>query len=80
MQEVVTNAIRHARASDLWIDIRTGTDGSLHFEACDDGPGAARVEMGNGLTGIAERVRELGGRVRFDGRTGFRVTAEVPAP
>ncbi|MDP9793681.1 signal transduction histidine kinase [Catenuloplanes nepalensis] len=80
VQEVVTNAIRHAHATELWIDIRTGDDGGIRFEAHDDGPGAARVVMGNGLTGIVERVRELGGHARFDGRTGFRVTAEVPAP
>ncbi len=80
VQEVVTNAIRHARATELWIDIRAADDGGVVFEAYDDGPGTDRVVMGNGLTGIAERVRELGGEARFDGRTGFRVTAEVPAP
>ncbi|GAB7039646.1 MULTISPECIES: sensor histidine kinase [Catenuloplanes] len=79
VQEVVTNAIRHAHATELWIDIRDD-DGGIRFEAYDDGPGTPRVVMGNGLTGIAERVRELGGHARFDGRTGFRVTAEVPAP
>ena len=36
--------------------------------------------MGNGLTGIAERVRELGGHARFEGHSGFRVVAQVPAP
>jgi signal transduction histidine kinase len=79
VQEVVTNAIRHARATDLWIDIRA-SGGGVVFEAYDNGPGTDPVVMGNGLTGIAERVRELGGEARFDGRTGFRVTAEVPAP
>jgi signal transduction histidine kinase len=80
VQEVVTNAIRHARATEVWIDIRTGGDGGIVFEAHDNGPGTDRVVMGHGLTGIAERVRALGGQARFDGRTGFRVTAEVPAP
>jgi signal transduction histidine kinase len=80
VQEVVTNAIRHARATELWIEIRRGDNGHIVFEAHDNGRGADRVVMGNGLTGIDERVRELGGSARFDGRTGFRVTAEVPAP
>ena len=84
MQEVVTNAIRHARATEVWIDIRTGEDGELLFAAYDNGPGTDRVVMGNGLTGIAERIRELGGSAEFagrvPGRSGFRVTAEVPAP
>jgi signal transduction histidine kinase len=79
VQEVVTNAIRHARATELWIDIRPA-GGGIVFEAHDNGPGTGRVVMGNGLTGIAERARELGGDARFDGRSGFRVTAQVPAP
>ncbi|HET6532003.1 MAG TPA: histidine kinase [Actinoplanes sp.] len=80
VQEVITNAIRHAHATEVWIEIRTGADGAIVFDAHDDGCGADRVVMGNGLTGIAERVRALGGHARFDGRTGFRVVAEVPAP
>lgn len=83
VQEVLTNAIRHGRATEVWIDIRTGPDGGLVFQAHDNGPGADRVVMGHGLTGIAERVEELGGRAEFVGRApdsrGFRVTAEVPA-
>jgi signal transduction histidine kinase len=83
LQEVVTNTIRHARASELWIDIRVSDDGGLVFSAYDNGPGTDRVVMGHGLTGIAERVHELGGRAQFSGRdeqAGFRVTATVPAP
>ncbi|WP_157930793.1 sensor histidine kinase [Glycomyces xiaoerkulensis] len=78
VQEVVTNAIRHAEASHLWIEI--GADGErVTFEARDDGVGARRVEMGNGLRGMAERLEARGGRVRFCGADGFRVRAEVPA-
>ncbi len=83
LQEVVTNTIRHAQASDVWIDIRVSDDGGLVFSAYDNGPGTDRVVMGHGLTGITERVHELGGRVQFSGRdeqAGFRVTAMVPAP
>jgi signal transduction histidine kinase len=80
VQEVVTNAIRHARADFVWIEIRIGDEGGIVFDARDDGRGADRVVMGHGLTGIDERVRELGGQARFEGRPGFRVVAEVPAP
>jgi signal transduction histidine kinase len=84
LQEVVTNAIRHARATELWVTVRTGKGGGLVFEAYDNGPGVDRIVMGNGLTGIAERVRELGGNTLFAGRVtkgaGFGVTASVPAP
>lgn len=78
VQEVVTNAIRHAGAENLWIDI--GAEGGLlTFEARDDGVGARTVEIGHGLRGMAERLAALGGKVRFCGDDGFRVRAEVPA-
>ena len=80
VQEVVTNSIRHARAEHVWIDIARSPEGGIVFEAYDDGHGADRLVMGHGLTGISERVRELGGHARFDGDRGFRVVAEVPAP
>ncbi|WP_091039345.1 sensor histidine kinase [Glycomyces harbinensis] len=78
VQEVVTNAIRHARAENLWIDI-VSEDGRLAFEARDDGVGAREVVVGNGLRGMAERLESLGGTVRFSGADGFSVRAEVPA-
>ncbi len=77
-QEVITNAIRHSHAANLWIEVAAEGD-ALVFEARDDGVGAAEVVLGNGLRGIAERVEALGGTVDFRGRDGFRVRAEVPA-
>ncbi|GAB3235747.1 hypothetical protein GCM10027447_33610 [Glycomyces halotolerans] len=78
VQEVVTNAIRHAEAANLWITI--GVDGGeVVFEARDDGIGARAVTMGHGLRGMTERLESLGGKVRFSGKDGFRVRAEVPS-
>jgi hypothetical protein len=51
------------------------------LEARDDGHGVRRLELGNGLTGMSERVEHRGGEIRFDpgaGR-GFGVTARIPA-
>jgi signal transduction histidine kinase len=77
-QETVTNALRHAEARELWIDItREGQE--IVFTASDDGRGARDVVPGNGLKGLAERVEALGGSVDVDGGNGFRVTARVPA-
>jgi signal transduction histidine kinase len=78
VQEVVTNAIRHADAAHLWIAISVRGD-TIVFEARDDGLGARDFAIGNGLRGMAERVEALGGEVRFSGGDGFRVRAEVPA-
>ena len=78
VQEIVTNAIRHADATELTITV-DARDGTVRLVALDDGRGAYRVEPGNGLRGLTERVRAHGGSVRLDGRSGFRVEVELAA-
>jgi len=77
VQEALTNAIRHSEAAALDVAV-TADDGRVRLVAQDDGRGAARVEPGNGLRGLEERVRAAGGTVRLDGRSGFRVEVELP--
>ncbi|MFD1860187.1 two-component sensor histidine kinase [Aeromicrobium camelliae] len=78
VQEVVTNALRHAEAQELWVRVeRDGT--RVHLSAADDGRGAPEISPGNGLRGLAERFEALGGGVEYDGTRGFRVRAWVPA-
>ncbi|MGI8574353.1 MAG: sensor histidine kinase [Egibacteraceae bacterium] len=82
VQEIVTNAVRHADADHLWIRLAATEGGGTRLEARDDGRGVAALRPGNGLTGIRERIEQLGGEVAFEvgpGR-GFLVVAEVPAP
>jgi signal transduction histidine kinase len=79
VQEVVTNARRHAGARNVWIRISAGEDG-LELDARDDGRGAETVECGHGLNGMRERFEEHGGRAEFraaPGR-GFEVRAFLP--
>jgi signal transduction histidine kinase len=76
VQEALTNAIRHAEATVLDVTV-TAEEGRVRLVAQDDGWGAARVEPGNGLRGIEERVRAAGGTVRLDGKSGFRVEVEL---
>ena len=79
VQEIVTNAIRHAAAEHLWIRVRLGTEGLL-IEARDDGRGVAHVRPGNGLNGMRERLEQAGGRLEIASTpgTGFAVTAVLP--
>jgi signal transduction histidine kinase len=80
VQELTTNALRHAGAQRLTVRVVADDDGVV-LEARDDGRGVQRLELGNGLTGMAERVEHRGGEIRFDpgaGR-GFGVTARIPA-
>lgn len=79
-QEAVTNTIRHSEAENLWITVAAGETGDIALTATDDGHGTPLLRLGNGLTGLRERVEQLGGAVSIDSRPGFRISAEVPAP
>ncbi len=76
VQEIVTNTIRHADATELTVDVDADGD-RTRVVAQDDGRGTYRVEPGNGLRGLSERVEAYGGSVRVDGRSGFRVEIEL---
>jgi len=81
VQEIVTNAVKHARAENLWIEMAI-RDGILELRARDDGRGAGQVHEGQGLTGMRERLQECGGRleVHAEPRRGFHLTAVMPLP
>jgi signal transduction histidine kinase len=78
-QEIVTNAMRHARAENLWLGVRR-SNGSIEIHARDDGRGASAVESGHGLAGMRERFEQRGGTLSVEtapGR-GFAITAVLP--
>ena len=80
VQEIVTNAMRHSGAATLTIDV-SAAGGTIALHARDDGRGAGVIEIGNGLRGMQERSRELGGSldVRSQPGRGFEVRMELPA-
>ena len=79
-QEIVTNAVRHSAAQNLWIVIRR-RDGLVQIAAHDDGRGSDDMPGGFGLRGMRERMERAGGGVRIDTQPGqgFDVTAWLPA-
>jgi signal transduction histidine kinase len=87
VQEAVTNIARHSGATHARVSVAR-SDGTLVLEVADDGrgaaagAGAAARPPGNGLQGMGERARALGGTFEAkDGPTGgFTVCARMPAP
>jgi len=79
-QEIITNSVRHARAANLWIGLVQDTDG-VALTARDDGRGVANVEAGNGLHGMEERLRQVGGELKIKSSpgAGFSLHAWIPA-
>lgn len=84
VQEALTNVIRHADASRVWIDLRYES-GALRLSIVDDGVGVGpgpTVGTGSGIAGMRERATALGGELAAGPRTGggFEVVARLPMP
>jgi two-component system, NarL family, sensor histidine kinase UhpB len=82
VQEGLVNALRHARASRVMIDVRAN-GASMVVSVTDDGVGLPEQwsRPGHfGLRGLAERVEHLGGTVAVSNREphGVSLTAEIP--
>ena len=79
VQEIVTNAVRHSGAKNLWLTI-ANADHSLAIDARDDGVGTDRVQFGNGLRGMRERVAHAGGTLEVQSMRGrgFEVRIRLP--
>jgi signal transduction histidine kinase len=79
VSEAVTNAAKHAQAQSLSVAV-AATDGNLVVTVADDGVGGAEAGGGSGLTGLADRVEALGGRLEVASPRGegTRVSARLP--
>jgi signal transduction histidine kinase len=78
-QEMITNSVRHARAENLWLSLVQDVNG-VALTARDDGRGVSKVETGNGLNGMAERLRLMGGELKIETSPGdgFSLQAWIP--
>lgn len=78
-QEIVTNAVKHARAENLWIEVVREGD-ALGVRAKDDGQGAGQIAGGRGLSGMRDRLETAGGKLEVETSPGmgFSVAALVP--
>lgn len=80
-QEALANAVRHARASRIDLDLQFDAD-RLRLELADDGIGFDPLESrpGHGLENIRRRVEELGGSCRVRSAPGRGTTMSVEIP
>jgi two-component system sensor histidine kinase DesK len=85
VREGVTNVIRHSRAQHCLIRI-TSTDEYVRAEVINDGYSrekSSKAESGSGLSGLAERVARLGGRIETGtlpslNGIGYQLKVEIP--
>ncbi|HEU4969095.1 MAG TPA: sensor histidine kinase [Sphingomonas sp.] len=80
-QEVVTNSVKHASASNLWLQVTSSGEGVRLVARNDGSPRSAASPPGSGLLGMRERLEHLGGRlaVRKGGDSVFTVDAWLPS-
>jgi signal transduction histidine kinase len=80
VQEGLTNALKHARASDADVTVRYRPD-ELVIEIRDNGRGSGTSDgLGHGLVGVRERVKIYGGEMTAGTATGggFVLSSRLP--
>jgi signal transduction histidine kinase len=84
-QEALTNVVRHARASEVEVELRF-EPGSVRLHVRDDGRGLERADAGGererhfGLLGMRERAEQLGGRLEVSSVNGRGTEIAVTVP
>jgi signal transduction histidine kinase len=80
VQEALRNAVRHAKAKTVSVDLTQDAD-RLVLSIKDDGQGfSPQFEKGLGLLGMEERVTHLHGQFRVESRRGQGSSIHVELP
>jgi signal transduction histidine kinase len=77
--EALTNIAKYAHASKSTVTV-DHTGGALIIEVADDGAGGADPSRGSGLTGLADRIAAVRGRLHIESPrgSGTRIRVELP--
>ena len=76
VSEALTNAARHAAASEVDVEVEADQD-VLRIEVRDDGRGGATFAHGSGLVGLRDRVEALGGQLSLRSQPGAGTTVSI---
>ncbi|MEV6111735.1 sensor domain-containing protein [Streptomyces sp. NPDC052109] len=79
VSEVLTNAVKHAGADRVWVDVHHAA-GRLRITVTDNGKGGAAVGAGSGLAGVERRLGTFDGVLALSSPAGgpTLVTMEIP--
>jgi signal transduction histidine kinase len=66
LREALSNAARHANASQVDVTVDTGSDGMLIVQVTDNGIGIPEGGRRSGLRNLASRAEKLGGELRLE--------------
>lgn len=79
VQEGLSNAMRHARATTVTVRITQG-DRKVLVHIADDGVGSSGAPAGSGLAGMRERAAALGGTMQAADRPGRGYAVSIALP
>ena len=79
ISELLTNAVKHARASVVRVTVEQ-PDKTLYLSVRDDGVGGTDPARGSGLIGLRDRVEAIGGTVVIQSPAGAGTTVLVSLP
>lgn len=77
--ELVTNTLKHAKATSLLLSI-TVSDTNLMVQTMDNGRGKKHLIKGNGLIGIDGRLSLVGGKAKYATEDGEGFVANISIP
>lgn len=77
VQECITNAIRHGQATGIDI-IMDYQPNEFLLQVKDNGKGSVLIKEGYGLSGMRDRIREIGGTLEYRTEDSFEVNIGVP--
>jgi two-component system sensor histidine kinase DesK len=78
LREAVTNIARHARANRAWVTLEL-VGNTVELRVTDNGRGGIG-DHGNGLCGMNERVRALGGSLKVESPSGHGTRLLITVP
>jgi PAS domain S-box-containing protein len=79
ISEALANVVKHARASEISVALRTSA-GGIRGTIEDDGVGGAEASAGSGLVGLIDRVEALGGRFALHSPPGHGTKIAIDLP
>jgi signal transduction histidine kinase len=79
IQEALTNILKHSHAKKAWVNIHYDA-GDLNVSIRDNGKSNDQIKVGNGLTGIQNRMATIGGSASSEiaEQGGFQVALNLP--
>ncbi|SDZ21181.1 Signal transduction histidine kinase [Proteiniborus ethanoligenes] len=77
IKEALTNASKHSQADKIIISIDV-YEKFIRLFIKDNGTGCENIKEGLGISGMRERLTNIGGSISIDSRDGFMIVAIIP--